>query len=237
MLIYPTIKMSPLLGLQGSGGGLGYLTAVSELKIGDEYEGGYFAGYISQNANGVATHGLIVSPKASGSNGGSSLKWMSVDQDYWFGGTFSSYDGAANTAYLAGLTHPDAIFPAADYCAGLSIGGYSDWYLPARYEYTIAYWNLKPSTANNNTGYGANSYAVPQTSNFPSNSDPSQTSISAFQSGGSEDFAATRYWTSEKYGSGTDSNAYFLTFEDGRIDWFPMWNGQYRVRAFRKFAV
>ena len=25
MLIYPTIKMSPLLGLQGSGGGLGYL--------------------------------------------------------------------------------------------------------------------------------------------------------------------------------------------------------------------
>jgi len=25
MLIYPTIKMSPFLGLQGSGGGLGYL--------------------------------------------------------------------------------------------------------------------------------------------------------------------------------------------------------------------
>ncbi len=33
MLIYPTIKMSPLLGLQGSGGGLGYLAGGSGLTL------------------------------------------------------------------------------------------------------------------------------------------------------------------------------------------------------------
>lgn len=210
-------------------------SAATGPAIGGLYEGGYFAGYISQNANGVATHGLIVSPKASGSNGGTSLRWMGIDQDYFSGGTFSSYDGAANTAHLAAQTHPDAIFPAADYCAGLSIGGYSDWYLPARYEYMIAYWNLKPSTHNNNTSYGANSYAVPQTSNFPSSSNPSQTSISAFQSGGSEAFQTGRNWTSERFSN--DSNAYYVDFDDGRIDNFPMYAGNYPVRAFRKFAV
>jgi len=33
MLLYPTIKMSPLLGLQGSGGGLGYLAGGSSLTL------------------------------------------------------------------------------------------------------------------------------------------------------------------------------------------------------------
>lgn len=210
-------------------------SAATGPAIGGLYEGGYFAGYISQNANGVATHGLIVSPKASGSNGGTSLRWMGIDQEYFSGGTFSTYDGAANTAHLAAQTHPSAVFPAANYCAGLSIGGYSDWYLPARYEYMIAYWNLKPSTSNNNTGYGANSYAVPQTSNFPSSSNPSQTSISAFQqSGGSEALVGT-HWTSERYSN--DNKAYNFSFGDGVIDWFPMYQGNYQVRAFRKFAV
>jgi hypothetical protein len=40
--------------------------------------------------------------------------------------------------------------PAAQFCVNLSIGGFTDWYLPARYELDIAYFNLKPSlqTAN-----------------------------------------------------------------------------------------
>ena len=38
MLIYPTIKMSPLLGLQGSGGGLGYLAGGAVVQ-GVEYDG------------------------------------------------------------------------------------------------------------------------------------------------------------------------------------------------------
>ena len=31
--------------------------------IGEPYEGGYFAGYISYNEDGVATHGLIVASR------------------------------------------------------------------------------------------------------------------------------------------------------------------------------
>ena len=111
--------------------------------IGTSMEGGYFAGAISSSANGVATHGLIVSPKASGSNGGTALNWSSAVS---ISGTTSDYDGAANTAailtWLSG--DPGRVAPAGAYCAGLSIGGYSDWYLPARFELEIAYFNLKP---------------------------------------------------------------------------------------------
>ena len=38
MLVYPTIKMSPLLGLQGSGGGLGYLSPKGSVEFKNEYE-------------------------------------------------------------------------------------------------------------------------------------------------------------------------------------------------------
>jgi hypothetical protein len=36
----------------------------------------------------------------------------------------------------------------------LSIGGHTDWYLPARYELDIAYFNLKPGTRVNDTQAG-----------------------------------------------------------------------------------
>ena len=38
-------------------------------NIGDSYQGGYYAGSISHTANGVATHALIVAPRASGASG------------------------------------------------------------------------------------------------------------------------------------------------------------------------
>ena len=44
-------------------------------------------------------------------------------------GVQSITDGATNTATLAGLT---GVYPAADYCASLTEGGHSDWYLPAK---------------------------------------------------------------------------------------------------------
>ena len=65
-LIYPTVKQAPILGMLGMGGGIARARGASGPEIGDSYEGGFFAGYISANANGVATHGLIVAPNASG---------------------------------------------------------------------------------------------------------------------------------------------------------------------------
>ena len=210
-------------------------------KIGDFYEGGYFAGYISHTANGNATHGLIVAPKASGSSE-SQLQWKTTNTTTF--GTSSEYDGAANTANMANSEHP-----AANYCAGLTINGYSDWYLPALYELEIAYYNLKPTTDSNEIdepGYGTNSYAVPQRSSNYTAGDPAQTSVAAFQAGnfgeedGREYFGANGYWSSTESSISNDpatrTYAWMLDFQNGEQILKFKTTGQ-RVRAFRKFAV
>jgi len=206
--------------------------AVKEIPIGTFLEGGYFAGYISQTADSNATHGLIVAPAASGYNGKSPLQWKTSSTTSL--GTDSEYDGAVNTANMANADHP-----AANYCAGLSIGGYSDWYLPARYELEIAYYNLKPTTASNNTSSGATAYAVPQRNASYTAGDPAQTSVAAFQIGGAEAFLTADYhWSSTQYGLNTfqRTNAWGLLFSNGTQAIGDKTIGVY-VRAFRKFAV
>ena len=202
-------------------------------NIGDFYEGGYFAGLISHTADGNATHGLIVAPAASGYNGKSLLEWKTSNSST--PGTSSAYDGAANTANMANANHP-----AANYCAGLSIGGYSDWYLPAIAELEIAYYNLKPTTTSNDTDYGGNPYAVPQRGSNYTAGDPAQTSVAAFQSGGAEAFALDYYgeplgphWSSTEVSSTT---AWFLLFNDG-VQGDDGKELELYVRAFRKFAL
>jgi hypothetical protein len=44
--------------------------------------------------------------------------------------------------------------PLLSFASDLSIGGFTDWYLPARYELDIAYFNLKPGTTANNAQAG-----------------------------------------------------------------------------------
>ena len=200
-----------------------------ELAVGDFHEGGYFAGYISTNADSTATHGLIVAPAASGYNGKSTLQQKTTNDVT--SGTSSLYDGATNTA-----NSDDANHPAASYCAGLTINSYSDWYLPAEYELQIAYYNLKPTTASNGTSDGNNPYAVPARSGNFTTGDPAQTSVSAFQSGGSEAFVADKHWASSQ----TTIYGYRIDFTDGSQQGanstFNKTNSYY-VRAFRKFAV
>lgn len=198
-------------------------------NVGDSYEGGYFAGLISHTADGNATHGLIVAPAATGYNSQSTLQWKTSNTST--SGTSSEYDGAANTANMADASHP-----AANYCAGLSIGGYSDWYLPARYELEIAYYNLKPTTTNNNTSFGTNAYSVPARGSNYTTGDPAQTSVAAFQSGGAEAFVASFHWSSTEVSS---TSAWGLDFHDGfqygGSDLYKTLS--FYVRAFRKFAL
>lgn len=196
-------------------------------NIGGAYQGGFFAGYISHTANGVATHGLIVAPAASGYNGGSPLQWKTSNTSTT--GTSSSYDGASNSANMNNASHP-----AAQYCEGLTIGGYSDWYLPARYELDIAYENLKPTTDSNSTSYGINDYSVPKRTANRSAGTPAQTSIAAFQSGGAEAFVADDHWSSTE---GSAPSAWRLYFFNGYQYGFTNKNTSYYVRAFRKFAL
>jgi hypothetical protein len=113
--------------------------------------------------------------------------------------TTSLYDGATNTATLA-----DGAHPAADYCANLVVNGYSDWYLPSRYEWDIIYSNLKPEdTPNSSISYdnnvGINAYSIlPRTTNYRSNV-PWTTYADGFKYGGSEALNGDFYWTSSQY--------------------------------------
>jgi len=190
--------------------------------IGAAYEGGYYAGLISQNADGVATHALIVCEK----NKEEEKRWKLSPSSTT--GTDSTYDGAANTANMTNFSHPAAL-----YCATLSTGGYSDWYLPALYELEIAYYNLKPTTNNNNTSFGSNSYAVPARASNYTTSDPGQTSVSLFQSSSDQSFDTDRYWTSTQ---DSTTDAYGIRFSDGR----QVTNSKTQnrsVRPFRKVAL
>jgi hypothetical protein len=203
-------------------------------NIGDAFEGGFFAGLISHTANSVATHALIVAPRATGASGSgytitTNLQWKTTNSTTT--GTTSSFDGAANTAAM--VTAGIASHPAANFCVNLSIGGFTDWYLPARYELDIAYELLKPTTASNSTSSGINPYSVPERTVNRTAGDPAQTSVSAFQSTGSEPFVAGFHWSSTENSS---TNAWDLTFNNGFQDNAAKTFSS-RVRAFRKLAL
>lgn len=209
--------------------------APTGLVIGQSLEGGYFAGYISHTANGVATHALIVAPRASGASGTgypltTSYQWKTSLTTTT--NASSTFDGAANTAAM--VTAGIASHPAANFCVDLDIGGYSDWYLPARYELDIAYFNLKPTTASNTLGYGENSYSVPKRTTSTA---ASRTSVAAFQSDGLEAFVASSHWSSSQSGS---ERAARLDFSSGAVSLSTSTSNKtltYRVRAFRRIAL
>ena len=203
-------------------------------NIGDAFEGGFFAGLISHTANGVATHALIVAPRATGASGTNytlttNYAWKTADTTTT--GTTSSFDGAANTAAM--VTAGIASHPAANFCVNLSIGGFTDWYLPARYELEIAYYNLKPTTETNNTSEGINPYSVPErTVNYLSG-DPAQTSVTDFQSGNPEAFVVNIHWSSTEASATDARNLYFTN--GSQLD--ATKTDPQRVRAFRKLAL
>jgi hypothetical protein len=206
------------------------------ILIGSAYQGGFFAGFISHTANGVATHGLIVAPAASGYNGKATLEWKTSNTST--AGTSSDFNGSVNSANMNNASHP-----AAQYCEGLTIGGYSDWYLPARYELEIAYDNLKPEGTSNRTDMGINPYSVPPRTVNRTAGAPAQTFVAAFQFGEAEAFAggggaASSHYSSTEYSA---IYAWCVNFTDGNSGGNekalpPGFFGHY-VRAFRKFAV
>jgi hypothetical protein len=202
------------------------------LAIGDALEGGFFAGYISHTANGVATHALIVAPRATGASGtGYTLTTMLLGKTTSTptAGTGSDFNGSVNSANMNNADHP-----AAQFCENLSIGGYSDWYLPARYELDIAYENLKPGTTSNSTSWGINPYSVPARTVNRTTGVPAQTPLAAFQTGGAEAFVADIHWSSTE---NSDTDLWRLTFSFGTQGGSLKSSQGRRVRAFRKIAL
>ena len=204
--------------------------------IGEPFGGGYFAGYISHTADGNPTHALIVAPRGGVEPGATGTGYTLTDMLQWkLSATnhdvTSLFNGYANTQSLISAGIAD--FPAAEFCVNLSIGGYTDWYLPARYELEIAYFNLKPSTGVNTTSFGANPYSVPRLLNNYTANYPLRTFVPLF-AGGSESFVAD--WHTSSSCSGNSS--WWVRFSDG----LPTSSGTglftpQRVRAFRRIAL
>jgi hypothetical protein len=197
--------------------------------IGASFQGGYFAGLISHSANGVATHALVVAPKGNETT----AAWQTSSS---ITGATSTFNGAANTALMTNS-------PAANHCKNYTGGGYTDWFLPARLELDIAYFNLKPTTTDNSTTGGINAYSVPPRSVSYTVSNPARTSVAAFQAGGAQAFADGGYWSSTE---ATQAGAWILRFNSGSQQINELyWNGilissksdVFYIRPFRKVAL
>ena len=197
----------------------------TDLQVGQSFGGGYFAGQISTAGTGVANYNLVIAPVASGQTSGKEWKTSNTST----AGTSSVIDGPTNSSNMNNATHP-----AAQFCEGLSIGGFSDWYMPAKNELEVCYYNLKPTTTSNNTSSGTNTNAVPSRGSNYTSGTPAQTSATDFKSGGTEAFAAGYYWSS----TGNSASYAWLQFfnSGGQYSYSPKTYST-RVRAVRRVAV
>jgi len=196
------------------------------LVIGQAYAGGFYAGQIG--VGGVATHNLVIAPVASGENASKQYKNATTAVP----GADSVIDGPQNTADMV-ADGDSTVYPAAHFCNDASIGGFTDWYMPAKNELEICYYNLKPTTTANNTPSGTNTNAVPSRGSNYTAGTPAQTSAADFQSTGAEDFTAVYYWSSTEFSA---TNARFQGFYDGFQYSLNKTNSE-RVRCVRRVAV
>ena len=196
------------------------------LVIGQAYAGGFYAGQIGVSS--VATHNLVVGPYSSADT---ASKWKNVNTAT--AGADSVIDGPQNTADIVADGN-STVYPEAHFCNDLVVGGFTDWYMPAKNELEICYYNLKATTTSNNTSSGINANAVPaRASNYTAGT-PAQTSAADFQSpSGTERIRAVGYLSSTE---ATASTAAYADMGSG-FQLNSMKNTDNRVRAVRRVAV
>jgi hypothetical protein len=195
--------------------------------IGQAYGGGYYAGQIGVSS--VATHYLVVGPVASAQ---SLLSWKNANTATV--GSDSVIDGPQNTADMVADGN-STVYPSAHFCNDAVIGGYTDWYMPAKNELEVCYFNLKPSTTSNQTTSGINANAVPARASDYTTGTPARTSAAAFIDGtGAEAFVTGFYWSSTEF---SDTEASYQSFTNGRQQAVVKNFGSARVRAIRRVAV
>jgi hypothetical protein len=197
--------------------------------IGAAYEGGFYAGQISTAGNGVADYNLVIGPVTSAQN--SSIKYKNANTAT--AGADSVINGTQNTADMVADGN-STVYPAAHFCNDLVIGGFSDWYMPAKNELEVCYYNLKATTTSNNTAVGTNTNAVPSRGSNYTAGTPAQTSATAFQTGNTEAFANAYYWSSTE--ASNTSFAWTQFFQNGGQS-TDFKTSYYSVRAIRRVAV
>ena len=105
-------------------------TAAPQHYVGELYGGGIVF-YVYDNGR----HGLIAS--LNDLDDGNGAEWGLSGTDV--PNCESAWDGAANTAAI--IAAGGAANEAAGLCSNYSGGGYTDWYLPATWEWNILYLN------------------------------------------------------------------------------------------------
>ena len=226
-----TVTATNSAGTSSASGSSNSITTASP-TIGAAFGGGYYAGQIG--VSGTATHYLVVGPVASAQ---SNKLWKTSGTST--SGTSSVIDGPTNSANMNDASHP-----AAQFCEAVSTGGYSDWYMPAKNELEICYFNLKPSTdANAVAGDGGtNANAVPaRTTVYWVSGLPAQTTATIFRTGNAEAFAisgglpnAGTYWNSTEYNA---TRGRYQTFKSGIQNYYRKAYASNFVRAVRRVAV
>ena len=149
-------------------------------------------------------------------------------------GADSVIEGPQNTADMVADGN-STVYPAAHFCNDLVIGGFSDWYMPAKNELEVCYYNLKPNTTSNNTSHGTNTNAVPSRGSNYTSGNPAQTTAADFKDTGAEYFEPSFYWSSTEYSASAAWDQGFNTGYQGNDS--KTTSSNFRVRAIRRVAV
>ena len=200
-------------------------------QLGQEFGGGFFCGYYSLNADGVATHSLIIAPKAA-----RSLEVFAASTSTPAVSTNNDYDGLANTNAMMAVGASE--YPAAAHCANYTGGGFTDWYLPSRNEFHAGVRAIRSQSGESNNAYN-NTYACPQLLTYNYRIGPTKQPIFYIWA---NDYQNISYWTSTEVPGirgNPSTNAYKITLYDG----FP--SGGYNatktsnqyVIPFRRVAI
>lgn len=201
---------------------------------------------------------VIVAPKALGENHSIAVSSGALLPD----GSITLSEGWLSTVAMVNAGS-SADYPAAHWARGLSINGYSDWYVPSRDELELSWRNLKPVSSGNydvgSSRYSVNiatlgSYGDAQVSvsnqgtninSYPAGAgytaeNPAQTLSAAFQVNGVNSYQSTvssNYLTSSR-NTGADMLCYqeFDTQYPGYQGRFPITTTGL-VRAVRRLLV
>lgn len=190
------------------------------LAIGQPYGGGFFSGITQENGKRYinitagATHELVG-------------PWGKYGEK--IEGADSFTDSLANTKAMAAAGSDLAAKVLA-----LTIGGFTDWAIPARDVQELQYRHFKPTTEENwaNSRNGDNPHSEPVGLLY-SEEDPLQTVHEAFQEGGPEAFRDTWYWSSSQRSA---NGAFFQYFDDGD-QYNYVKSSELRVRPVRRVLI
>ena len=203
----------------------------------------------------MSKYRIITSPKASGENSGRAYKNVNTAAPSACQTLTEGYK-----AMLAMVASDTAtVYPMAWWCYGLSIGGKTDWYPPARDELELQWRNLKPTTVNNSTGsrsksgiaygnlgsvddgafdnIGVNNNSSPVGSGYTLTV-PSQVAAGKnFRTGESEAVEGSRdYWSASEYSATQAWSLLGLSTGAGAMDPYGKSGSSY-VRAVRRSII